>query len=78
MSNEYPIIMKPSAFVRCPLVNCDLLNRELRYFIDQETLGIPLTLTIMQWISGNISRFKVEFQIIILKIIILYCNTANT
>ncbi|KAK6100714.1 hypothetical protein QQG55_1785 [Brugia pahangi] len=58
LSSEYPIILKPSAFVRCSLINCDLLNQELRYFIDQETLGIPLTLTIMQWISDNISRFK--------------------
>ncbi|OZC05685.1 hypothetical protein X798_07340, partial [Onchocerca flexuosa] len=58
LSSEYPIVLKPSVFVRSSLINCDLLNRELRYFIDQETLGIPLILIIIQWISDNINRFK--------------------
>ncbi|VDM92725.1 unnamed protein product [Onchocerca ochengi] len=59
LSTEYPIVLKPSVFVRSTMINCDLLNRELRYFIDQEILGIPLILIIIQWISDNISRFKV-------------------
>uniref|UniRef100_A0A0R3RU27 DUF1115 domain-containing protein n=1 Tax=Elaeophora elaphi TaxID=1147741 RepID=A0A0R3RU27_9BILA len=58
LSSEYPLILKPSAFVRCSLVNCDLLNKELRYFIGQEIVGVPLTVAIMHWISDNISRFK--------------------
>ncbi|CAG9535571.1 unnamed protein product [Cercopithifilaria johnstoni] len=58
LSNEYPIILKPSAFIRCSLINCNLFNQELRYFIDQETLSVPLILAIVQWISDNISRFK--------------------
>uniref|UniRef100_A0A915Q2L5 Small nuclear ribonucleoprotein Prp3 C-terminal domain-containing protein n=1 Tax=Setaria digitata TaxID=48799 RepID=A0A915Q2L5_9BILA len=58
LSSEYPIILKPSAFVRSSSINCDLLNRELRYFIEHATLGVPLTLAIIQWISDSISRFK--------------------
>ncbi|VDK83470.1 unnamed protein product [Litomosoides sigmodontis] len=62
LSSEYPIILKPSAFVRSSLINCDLLNQELRSFIDQKALGVPLALDMMQWINDNINRFKTKTE----------------
>ncbi|MCP9258599.1 Zinc finger protein GLIS2-like protein [Dirofilaria immitis] len=58
LDSKYPIVVKPSVFVRCSMINCNLLNQELRYFIDQESLGVPLILNIIQWIIDNINRFE--------------------
>ncbi|KAM3724418.1 RWD domain-containing protein 2B [Dirofilaria immitis] len=62
LDSKYPIVVKPSVFVRCSMINCNLLNQELRYFIDQESLGVPLILNIIQWIIDNINRFEESIE----------------
>ncbi|VDM99106.1 unnamed protein product [Thelazia callipaeda] len=70
LSAEYPVIMKPSVFVRSSSFDCDSLNRELRHFIENEVLGTPLIWAVIQWINDHIIHFKVASSTLFLGIVL--------
>lgn len=61
-NDGYPLLFKPSVYIRSPSVDSFNFNKNLREYIDKCPIGQPLANDIIFWVQDNIHRYKVGFH----------------
>lgn len=55
----YPLHARPSILIRSNEINATKLNKQLRVYVENLSLGEPMTFSIIQWIQDNALSFMV-------------------